>query len=322
MAAAFLAQPGCERRAPRPVVGGGGGEVLISIEPERSAGVIGAPLRLRISVFDRGGVPVQGERLTIESSLESDELIPDEGATDAEGILDAALTAATIGARTITARAGDSKGSIVVTMAPPPCEHGIALGGHPPLEPIWPSFSRTVLEAADLDGDGTCDFALFGQAPTENVFVFSRAELIVRSSSGREWRVDETIFRDGFNPQKAVSGDFDGDGTIDLAVASWLGAERPSGSRIDWLSADAEGTWRSIGSVSWRSRGVVTIARADVEGEGRTSLLIEHAGEEDAVLQVARWVDGAPSLGEAVPLADAEQDSSWLAADFDGDGKA
>jgi hypothetical protein len=73
---------------------------------ERAAADIGAPLLLTLVVTDGRGRPLANQMVTLSTTRQGDVLSPTVAITDDRGEVRVTLTATTLGAATIVARAG------------------------------------------------------------------------------------------------------------------------------------------------------------------------------------------------------------------------
>ena len=288
---------------------------LISIEVDRSTSVVGAPILLRITVYSTDGVRLPGQHVVIESSRKNDVLEVNEGNTDEGGELLSTLSATVAGRRSITARVGDSKGEISLVIAPSSggdaCTGGLLLEGHSPVEHVQSDFGWPSLGSGDFDGDGACETAVLSESFTVG------GTLIIRGASGLP---DVTgLLENRWHPSGLVTGDFDGDGRIDLAVVGssvdW------SQVRVEWFSVGADRVWQRIAQHEFPG-SVYQVVSADVDGDGRSDLLVESVGE--ANIRSVVLAGDEPVLGDPVSLwsTDGQRAWAWTSGDFDGDGRA
>ena len=289
---------------------------LISIEADRSTSDVGAPILLRVTVYSTNGERLPGQHVTIRSSRPEDVLSVEEGMTDDAGEFVSTLTATAAGKRSITAYVGASSGTISLVIGPSwqreACAGRLLLGGSPPAESV-PDERLPYLVTGDFDADGACEavFMTEGSAPTWAKTLFTRGAAI--------WPEMDYVLEAGWSVHGFAAGDFDGDGRIELVVAS--SAIWETEARVEWFSADTERNWQRIARLDL-SGGASRPIATDVDGDGRLDLLVQ-TYKEGAVRSVFLTGDG-PVLGEAVTLSsdDGQSARTWTAGDFDGDGKA
>ena len=187
-----------------------------------------------------------------------------------------------------------------------------------PLGPV----SSTV--AGDFDGDAIADFALFRPGARHGSPV-----ILTRNTSGGDRRLTSDDFRgtDAGAPTAAfefrpgdipVSGDFDGDGLVDVAVF------RPDSDRMagasEWFLLESGGEARSV---LFGGSGLDVPAPADYTGDGVTDIAVFRP-VSDLMPGAAQWFilpsEGGPAFD--VYFGAAGGMDLPAPADYDGDGKA
>lgn len=162
--------------------------------------------------------------------------------------------------------------------------------------------------AADLDRDGRTDVVTCGQAA-----VAGRGWLRIAMNGGDRFTpIDPGAALAGIDPVTATAGDFDGDGDIDLAVASW------------WLVRVVLGTGDGRFTFAWQRRipGVIDLEAGDVNGDGADDLYAvttTHAAGPDQLLISAG--DGRSFATRTVPRTTFGTGDVAIALDVDGDGR-
>jgi FG-GAP-like repeat len=177
--------------------------------------------------------------------------------------------------------------------------------------------------AADFNGDGLLDLALTNVfSPDHDVSI-----LLGRGDGTFEPALHFAV---GSQPAGIASGDFNGDGLLDLVVAN-------SGSNdASVLLGKGDGTFLSevrylIGgrpdSVSVSGGGLLnamgpdSVAVGDLDGDGQLDLAVTSSASNDATILLGRG-DGTFQTGVAVAVTDSSTPHRGLAAaDLDGDGR-
>ena len=115
-------------------------------------------------------------------------------------------------------------------------------------------------------------------------------------------------------PVACVTGDFDGNGTLDLAAASEGG-----GYAVDWFRGNGNGTFSSFNYVPYTS-GLVgrRIVAADFDNDQDLDLALAHSTGIKILLNTANTYDWFHPPVVSFPFASGVE--SLQAVDFDGDG--
>ncbi|MFH2063160.1 MAG: L,D-transpeptidase family protein [bacterium] len=173
-----------------------------------------------------------------------------------------------------------------------------------------PGFEPTV--SADLDGDGLTDtLAAAARGQTPNV--------TINWGDGRE-ASELPVFDSGmFKGFDLAVGDFDGDGSPDLAVAA--GPETNGHVRLLGTDGQAKIISNGIFPFGLIGRSGSFVAAGDVDSDGMDELLVGSGPGIEARVQVL-GLDGRGFLGEFSPFGDSSPYGARPAVgDFDGDGR-
>lgn len=114
----------------------------------------------------------------------------------------------------------------------------------------------------------------------------------------------------GTNPQAAVTGDFDGDGALDLAVANY------SSATVSVLLGNGDGTFQAA-KTSATGGGPRSVAVGDFDADGALDLATANAADVSVLLGNGDGTFGAPS---SIDLGFGAAPASVAVGDFDGDG--
>lgn len=188
----------------------------------------------------------------------------------------------------------------------------------------------TGLDAADYDGDGTLDFALaFNTLPYS--VLQGVVDVFLGNGDGTFASPTLTALSDDTGPYVSfamTSGDFDGDGKLDLGLGEdILYLSGPGGSRVQLLSGDGAGNF-SPSFTEPANLGFASFAAAqadDVTSDGRLDLLLlvgpalSGGGEPSELPVLLASNTGSGGLSAPVPVAQELGVVSFESRDFDGD---
>lgn len=170
--------------------------------------------------------------------------------------------------------------------------------------------------AADFDGDGRLDVAMCGTAG--DLFGPNTGLLLDPGGSAAGARAD---FRAG-RARSSVSGDFDGDGKADLAVASYGGVIcGPSGctetpDEVWVLLGAGDGTFGTETRYV-AGAGPTSIARGDVDNDGRDDLVVANEATNDLSILPG---NGDGTFGTELRVPAGAGPFSVALGDLNGDG--
>ncbi|MFI6941382.1 FG-GAP and VCBS repeat-containing protein [Streptomyces sp. NPDC050418] len=180
----------------------------------------------------------------------------------------------------------------------------------------------SAVEAADLDGDGYADLAvgISGESLTTSTTADHGMVTVLHGSAKGIAPGGATVAK-GVTEFSEVggaltSGDFDGDGAMDLA----LGVSEEENSSLHLrrgpLTADAGTTTVRMRTYSMSSR-IGALQGGDFDGDGRDDLAVTWRALEDSATDIHRFgADGSMSTFWSSP----DSGTSLAVADFDQDG--
>jgi hypothetical protein len=179
----------------------------------------------------------------------------------------------------------------------------------PPLK--GPTFSDTVshFAAADFNGDHQLD--LVATIPDK----VGRVAVALGHGNGTfDSPVDYSV---GVYPQFVTVGDFNGDGTVDLAVA-WCPKTFMAIGSVSVLLGNSDGTFQSPRNFpSAADLGASAILAADLNGDGKSDLLVMNGAANDVSVL---YGNGNATFKKAQNWTVGSLPSAIAVADFNGDG--
>ncbi len=162
------------------------------------------------------------------------------------------------------------------------------------------------LVAGDVDGDGDVDLVILRS------FL---GGMVLALNDGDGGFSDMTAFEEGTEPERGVLADFDGDGSLDLAVVD-RGGDGEDGD-LTLYANDGRASFVRVDRLTVGSRPVSVVA-GDWDGDGDADLAVANLGDDQVAMLFNE--DGAGLFGD--PMAYDTSDDPWslAAADLDGDG--
>jgi hypothetical protein len=160
----------------------------------------------------------------------------------------------------------------------------------------------------DFNGDGKLDLATansgFGRGHTVSILLGDGKGNFTLASTPAA----------GYGPQSIVTGDFNGDGKVDLTVAG--------GDEVSILLGDGTGNF-TLGSYNSSGRNARSVAVGDFNGDGNLDLAAANWGDhQGAQSTVSIFLgDGAGNLTFASSLQAGLNPYSLAVGDFNGDNK-
>ncbi|CAM9576644.1 unnamed protein product, partial [Ectocarpus sp. 12 AP-2014] len=163
------------------------------------------------------------------------------------------------------------------------------------------------IDVGDLDGDGSPDVVVAFQTSFQLTW-FSNLDGLGEFSVG----TDIDTYEDGDHARCVKVADLDGDGDLDVIMASKLG------DRVTWYeNTDGEATFALGVNISTTADGAITLAVADLDGDDDLGVV------SASVFSGLAWYEnsnGVFSLGVSLEPADPAGGKDVVTADIDGDG--
>jgi len=169
--------------------------------------------------------------------------------------------------------------------------------------------ASSAIAVGDVNGDGAPDVISGTYDQTRN-----RVEVLLNNGDGTFPPAPTGSYDVPLPPQGFALGDFDGDGTLDVAVACQSGAGGNGSIALLMGKKDAPGTFAAAPTIA-SGQNTFAIAAADLDLDGVPDLAV---GAADA-LNIYLTRGGVPTLAHA-PYPAGVLPTVVVAGDFDGDG--
>lgn len=171
---------------------------------------------------------------------------------------------------------------------------------------LSPNGSLSAVEAADLNADGNLDLALIG------------SQVDLGYGEGAFNSGGNLYFEEPGNPTGAAVGDFNGDGKLDVAVAT-SGSTMYPGSGVDVSLGKGDGTFtQATGSPISLGQSLSAIVAGDFNGDGKLDIAVtDYSG--NAVHIVLGNGDG--TFQPPMTIAVGNEPEAMVVGDFNNDGR-
>jgi len=178
----------------------------------------------------------------------------------------------------------------------------------------------------DFNGDGVQDLAVISVCSTANGC--AQGELSVLIGAGDGTFAPATSYLVGTQPISIVTGDFDGDGRLDLIVGNTNSNPPYTGKELSLLLGKGDGTFGPEIPTGQSYAGIRLMAVGDLNGDGRADLAVSRdsansitifLGHGDGTFEESSLVSGSMPTGIAIGDFNVDGDQDVAVADFDSD---
>jgi hypothetical protein len=179
------------------------------------------------------------------------------------------------------------------------------------------SFAGGALVAGDFNGDGRTDLAMAGSDSSSGQ---SEVEVLLGDGDGTFQSTPPTNLGTLINQVTLVTGDFRGDGRIDLAVE---GYDSTFGPEVEVLLGNGDGTFQAPMPINLGNLSPDSLVAGDFTGNGRTDLAV--LGNDSTFSQFEAEVllsNGDGTFQTPIPInLGTVYPTSFVAGDFTGAGR-
>ena len=160
----------------------------------------------------------------------------------------------------------------------------------------------------DLNGDGKLDLAIATSSANSVTILFGNGDGTFTAATGPSPAT-------GKQPQSIVTGDFNGDGKLDLAIAN------AADNTVTILLGNGDGTFtQAAGSPIAVGTAPYTIVAADFRANGKLDLATANSGSNDVTLLLGNG-DGTFTQAPASPFPVGKVPYSLVVGDFNSTGR-
>ncbi len=186
--------------------------------------------------------------------------------------------------------------------------------------PAVKDFATRALVSADFNNDGIADIAAVSEAVSHKKKISPKRGAMVCLGTPTGWqcrRIGDEKMADGLFADKIITGDVNGDGNVDIGIASLQHMQ----DLIVWIG-DGKGGFTPFNQGLPTGRHYRSVAFADLNRDGRDDLVAGITGfREDGTKVLKTFLsekDGFKDISQGLP--DQEVYFAVAAGDLDGDG--
>jgi hypothetical protein len=172
------------------------------------------------------------------------------------------------------------------------------------------SFPMSVA-VGDFNGDGKLDAAVASGGTTK--YPYSGVSISLGNGDGTFTQTSGSPVSLGTSLSAIITGDFNGDGKLDLAVTD------SGGNAVIILLGNGDGTFR-VSSTIPVGNSPLAILEGDFNSDGKLDLAVANEGDGTVTLLLGKG-DGTFAQASGSPYAVGALPIQIVAADFNGDGK-
>jgi hypothetical protein len=170
----------------------------------------------------------------------------------------------------------------------------------------WPT---QAIEAADFNEDGKLDLSLVSSIGYPSFVALGYGKGAFNSGG--------YLYSQGLSAGGAV-GDFNGDGTLDVAIASG-GTTKYPGSGVTVSLGNGDGTFtQANGSPTSLGQSLSAIVAGDFNGDGKLDLAVTDYGGNAALILLG---NGDGTFQSPITIAVGDEPEAMVVGDFNNDGK-
>ena len=174
---------------------------------------------------------------------------------------------------------------------------------------------------ADFNGDGNPDIAVVNPCSGPDCGTGYAAVVVMLGKGGGTFRQPVTYAAGSYQPMSIAAGDFNGDGVVDLAIASQCASSVSCGTgQVSVLLGNGDGTFQSPVPYATGTGASYFVATGDFNGDGILDLAVANQTSGNSTVAILLG-NGNGTFQAPVPYATGAASAVYLAVgDFNLDG--